>query len=79
MCILHQVFPKGYILGSQSEKCKLLNHVARQAFLSMEFTRTEYWSGSPFLSPGDLPNPGIEPKSLALQVDSLPSEPPGKP
>ena len=38
----------------------------------------EYWSGLPFPSPGDLPNPGIEPRSPALQVDSLPSEPPGK-
>ena len=39
----------------------------------------KYWSGLPFPSPGDLPKPGIEPGSLALQVDSLPSEPPGKP
>ena len=46
---------------------------------SMEFSRPEYWSGQPFPSPGDLPNPGIEPRSLALQVDSLPAEPPGKP
>ena len=45
----------------------------------MEFSRLEYWSGSPFPSPGDLPNPGIEPKSPALQVDSLPAEPQGKP
>ena len=45
----------------------------------MELYRQEYWSGLPFLSPGDLPNPGIEPGSPALQVDSLPSEPPGKP
>ena len=53
--------------------------VARQAPLSMGFSRQEYWSGLPFPSPGDLPNPGIEPGSPALQVDSLPSEPPGKP
>ena len=45
----------------------------------MEFSRLEYWSGSPFPSPGELPNPGIEPRSPALQVDSLPAEPPGKP
>ena len=51
--------------------------VAHQAPLSMEF-RQEYGSLQPFLSPGDLPNPGIEPRSPALQVDSLPSEPPGK-
>ena len=43
------------------------------------FSRQEYWSGLPFPSPGDLPNPGIEPGSPTLQADSLPSEPPGKP
>ena len=50
--------------------------VARQAPLSMKFSGQEYWSGLPFPSPGDLPNPGIEPAS-ALQADSLPFEPPG--
>ena len=45
----------------------------------MEFSRPEYWSGWPFPSPGDLPKPGIQPRSPALQVDSLPAEPPGKP
>ena len=45
----------------------------------MEFSRPVYWSGWPFPSPGDLPNPGIEPRSPALQVDSLPAEPQGKP
>ena len=45
----------------------------------MGFSRQEYWIGLPFPSPGDLPNPGIKPKSPALPVDSLPSEPPGKP
>ena len=53
--------------------------VAHQAPLSMESSRQEYWSGLPFLPPGDLPNPGIKPESLALQADSLPSEPPGSP
>ena len=53
--------------------------VAYQVSLSMGFSRQEYWSGLPFLSAGDLPNPGIEPRSPALQADSLPSEPPGKP
>jgi len=53
--------------------------VAYQALLSMGFSRQEYWSGLPFLSPGDLPNPGIEPRSPALQKDTLPSEPRGKP
>ena len=45
----------------------------------MEFSRPEYWSGQPFPSPGDLPNPGTEPRSPVLQADSLPAEPPGKP
>ena len=45
--------------------------VAHQAPLSMGFSRQEYWSGLPFPSPGDLPNPGIKPTSPALQVDSL--------
>ena len=53
--------------------------VAHQAPLSMEFSRQEYWSGLPFPSPGDLPDPGIEPRSPTLQADSLPSKPPGKP
>ena len=68
--------------------CELLSRVqlfvtpwtaAHQVPLSMEFSRQEYWSGLPFPSPGDLPNPGIEPRSPTLQADSLPSEPPGKP
>ena len=49
-----------------------------QAPLSMGLSRPEYWSGLPCPPPGDLPNPGIEPRSPALQADSLPSEPPGK-
>ena len=53
--------------------------VAQQAPPSMEFSRQEYWSGLPFPSPGDLPDPGIKPWSPALQADALPSEPPGKP
>ena len=46
---------------------------------SMEFSRPEYWSGQPFPSTGDLPNPGIEPRSLTFQEDSLPCEPQGEP
>ena len=46
-----------------------------QAPLSMEFSRQEYWCGLSFPSPGDLPDPGIEPESPALQADSLPTEP----
>ena len=45
---------------------------------SMEFSRPEYWSGEPFPSPGDLPNPGIKPLSPSLQADSFPAELPGK-
>ena len=45
----------------------------------MEFSRPESWSGQPFPSLGDLPDPGIKPRSPALQADSLPAEPPGKP
>ena len=52
--------------------------VAPQASLSMGFSRQEYWSGLPFPSPGDLPDPGIEPESSALKADSLPSESSGK-
>ena len=52
--------------------------VAYQAPQSMGFSRQEYWSGLPFPSPADLPDPGIEPGSPALQTDVLPSEPPGK-
>ena len=64
---------------------QLLNHVrlfatpwtvAYRAPPSVGFSRQEYWSGLPFPSPGDLPNPGIEPGSPALQADALPSEPP---
>ena len=66
---------------------KLLSHiwlfatpwtVAYQAPKSMEFSRQEYWSGLPFPSPGDLPDPGIEPGSPTLQAATLPFEPPGK-
>ena len=51
---------------------------AYQAPPSMGFSRQECWSGLPFPSPGDLPDPGIEPGSPALQADALPSEPLGK-
>ena len=69
------------------QKVKALSHVwlfvipwtvVYQAPQSMEFSRQEYWSGLPFLSPGDLPNPGIEPGSSALQTLDR-SEPPAKP
>ena len=69
-------------------KVKLLSHVqlfatlwtvAHQAPPSMGFSRQKYWSGLPFPSPGDLPNPGIEPRSLALHAKALTTELPGKP
>ena len=75
------------VLFSLSE-VKLLSHVqlfvipgsvAHQAPPSMGLSRQEYWSGLPFPSPGDLPDPRIELGSSALQADALPSEPPGKP
>ena len=50
----------------------------KKAPLSIGFFRQEYWSGLPFPPPGDLPDPGTEPRSPALPTDSLPSEPPGK-
>ena len=53
--------------------------VAHQAPLSIGFSRQEYWSGLRFPSPGDPPDPGIEPGSSALETDALTSEPPGKP
>ena len=52
--------------------------VAYLAPPSMGFSRQEYWSGVPFPSPGDLPDPGIEPRSPAFQADALTSEPPGE-
>ena len=53
--------------------------VIHQVTLSMKPSQQEYWSELPFPPPGDLPDPGIEPWSPALQADSLPSKPPGKP
>ena len=52
----------------------LYNPTDYQTLLSMEFSRQEYWNGLPFPSPGDLPDPGIEPGASELQADSLPSE-----
>ena len=60
---------------SKSVSCSVMSEHLQpcgcQAPLSMEFSRQEYWSGLPFPSPGDLPNPGIEPRTPALQADSL--------
>ena len=60
---------------SESECCSVVSDSLRpHGVQSMEFSRSEYWRGWPFPSPGDLPNPGIEPRSPALQTDSLPAE-----
>ena len=67
------VFWKGFQLFGTP--CSL----AHQTPLSMGFLRQEYWSGLPFTSPGNHPDPGIEPRSLTLWADCLPSEPPVKP
>ena len=67
--------------GLAAESCLTLvtpGTAACQAPLSVGFPRQEYWSRLPFPFPGELPNPGIEPRSPALQADSLLSEPPGK-
>ena len=65
---------------SESEsRSGVSNSVTTWTIQSMEFSRPEYWSGWPFSSSGDLPNPGIKPRFHTLQVDSLPAEPQGKP
>ena len=64
---------------SRTQLCVTLWTVACQAPLSMGFSRQEYWSGVPCPPPGDLPNPGIEPQSPALQADSLPLSHQGSP
>ena len=68
--------------GEVAQSCLTLCNpmgIAHQAPPTMGFSSQEYWSGLPCPSPGDLPDPGIEPGSLALWADALPSEPPGKP
>ena len=60
-----------------SESCSVMSNCLQPH--GLKFSRPEYWREQPFLSPGDLPNPGIEPRSPALQADSLPAEPQGKP
>ena len=81
------LIPSSSLSNLPKAKVKSLSHVrlfatpwtvAYQAPPSMGFSRQEYWSGLPFPSPGDLPDPGIKPRSPALQADTLPSEPSGK-
>ena len=87
VCVCLKVYVGGrYVMGNskvKSSRSVVSNFatpwtVAYQAPLSMGFSRQECWSGLPFPSPGDLPDPGIEPGSHVLQADALPSEPPGK-
>ena len=62
---------KGKLKVKVAQSCLF---VTPRTIESMEFSRPEYWSGWPFPSPGDLPNPGIKPRSPPLQADSLPAE-----
>ena len=84
----HNVRRTFSLLRKKEKKLKSFSHVrllaapwtvARQTPPSIEFSRQDYWSGLPFPSPGDLPDPGIEPRYSAMQAVALPSEPPGKP
>ena len=81
-CIRNSVFPYVVML-MKAWKWKSLSRVGLfetpWTIQSIEFSRPEYWSGDPFPSPGDLPNPEIEPRFPALQVNSSPAEPQGKP
>ena len=87
----HAVYPRSAaarpLVPMMSVSVKSLSHVrlfvtprtaAYQAPPSMGFSRQEYWSGLPFCSPGDLPDPGIEPRSPTFQADALTSEPAGR-
>ena len=71
--------PPGGLVTKLCPTLATLWTVACQAPQSMGFSRQEYWSGLPFPSPGDLPHPGVELRSPALQVDSFPAELSGKP
>ena len=76
---LHMTYSLPSIIMCESESRSVVSNSLLLHGLSMEFSRPEYWSGQPFPSPGDLPNPGTEPRSLAFQEDSLPGEPKGGP
>ena len=80
--VISVIFPSPCYGGLVIKLCLTLERlrtVACQALLSLGFSRQEYWSGLPFSSPGDLPDPGIKPRSPALQADSLLTELQGKP
>ena len=64
---------------SHPASCDPMNYSLPGSSVNGGFSRREYWSGLPCPPPGDIPNPGTEPKSPALQADSLPSGPSGKP
>ena len=74
-----------YLIRSDQISCSVVSNsvtpwtVARQAPLSMRLCRQKYWSGLPCTPPGNLPNPGIKPRSPAMAGDSFNTEPPGKP
>ena len=68
-----------FLKESENVDRSVVSNSLRPHKLSMEFSRQEYWSGLPFPSPADLPNPGMEARSPALQADSLPAEPLEKP
>ena len=79
VCVCARTHTRAY---SVAQSCPLFATpwtVAHQAPLSIGFSRQEYWSGLPCPPPGDIPNPGIEPRSPTLQAESLLSETPGKP
>ena len=72
-------FPSFFVCSVLSDSLQPPWTVAHQALLSMGFFGQEHWSGLPFPLPGDLPDPGIEPRSPALQADSFTTELPGNP
>ena len=78
--MLYSSFCCWCLVTSESESHSVVSDSATPWTLqSMEFSRPEYWSWQPFLSPGALPKPGVELRCPTLQTDSLPAEPPGKP
>ena len=79
MCVYVSIYGGGGLVAKSCLTLATPWTVACQAPLSMGFSRQEYWSGLPFPSPRDLPDPGIKPRSSALQAGSLPSEPSEKP
>ena len=79
ICTIGNTGPQCEVSHSVMSNSLVLWTIDHQAPLSMGFSRQEYWNVLPFLSPGDLSNPGTKPESPALQADSLPSEPPEKP